>query len=132
MSGYQQITIVGNVGATPDLKYTPAGAALCNFSVAVNESWGSGDERREKTTWFKVTAWKSLAETVHEHLRKGAQVMVVGTVSVSPYTNREGNPAASLELSARDVRFLGRKSDADEDHQQEVAAPVADGGDIPF
>lgn len=106
---YQQIIIVGNVGRDPELKYLPSGVPVCNFTVAVNERWGTGDERKEKTTWFRVAAWRQLAETVSQYLTKGSQVMVIGTVDARAYNDNGGQPAASLELTARDVRFLGSR-----------------------
>lgn len=106
---YQQITIVGNVGRDPELKYLPNGVPVCNFTVAVNERWGSGEDRQERTTWFRVAAWRGLAETVSQYLSKGRQVMVVGTVQASAYTDKDGNAQASLELTAREIKFLGSR-----------------------
>ena len=108
---YQQIIIVGNVGRDPELKYLPSGVPVCNFTVAVNERWGTGDDRKEKTTWFRVAAWRQLAETVSQYLTKGSQVMVIGTVDGRAYTDNSGQPAVSLELTARDVRFLGSRAE---------------------
>ncbi len=108
---YQQIIIVGNVGRDPELKYLPSGVPVCNFTVAVNERWGTGDDKKEKTTWFRVAAWRQLAETVSQYLTKGSQVMVIGTVDARAYTDNAQQPQASLELTARDVRFLGSRGD---------------------
>lgn len=108
---YQQITIVGNVGRDPELKYLPSGVPVCNFSVAVNERRGTGENRTEKTTWFRVAAWRQLAETVSQYLTKGRQVMVVGTVEARAYTDNAGQPAVSLDITARDIVFLGQRGD---------------------
>ncbi len=57
MAGFQQIIIVGNVGRDPEMKYFPSGDQVCNFSVAVTRKVGTGDQRKEETTWFRVACW---------------------------------------------------------------------------
>lgn len=108
MSWHQTI-IVGFLGSEPELRYLQSGAAVCSFSVAVSESWTDRqtNQKQERTTWYKVSAWNQLGETCNAHLSKGRQVMVIGTVEARGYTNHAGEAAASLELRARDVRFLG-------------------------
>lgn len=110
---YQQITIVGNVGRDPELRYTPQGFAVCDFSVAVNRRIGgqNNTEPRDETTWFRVTCWRQLAETVAKYVRKGRQILIVGEVSVSAYTDKAGQPAATLEITAQTVKFLGQRED---------------------
>ena len=109
MAGYQQVIIVGNVGRDPELKYLQSGVPVCNFTVAVNSYTGQGEQRQEKTTWFRVAAWRELGETCNKFLTKGKQVMVIGTVDARAYTDGSGQPQATLELTARDVRFLGSR-----------------------
>jgi single-strand DNA-binding protein len=102
---FQQCIIVGNLGRDPEMRFTPDGTPVTDFSVAVNKRWtGADGSQSEKTWWFKVTCWRKLAETTNQYLRKGRQVMVIGEIDASAYIPRE--PRASLELTARDVRFL--------------------------
>jgi single-strand DNA-binding protein len=110
---YQQITLVGNLGSDPEMRYTPSGVPVTTFSLAVNKSWTSQDgQRQDKTTWFRITAWRQLAETCSKYLSKGRQVMVIGEVEdARPWTDREGNTRASLEVTAQTVRFLGNRSE---------------------
>lgn len=110
---YQYTVIVGNVGRDPELRYTPSGVAVCDFSLAVNRVWTdrNTNEQHEKTTWFRVTCWRGLAETVSQYVTKGRQVLVTGEVDASAWTDNEGNPRASLELTAQTVKFLGRRDD---------------------
>ncbi len=130
---FQQTIIVGNVGRDPELRFTPGGSAVCDFSVAVNRTWtGADGQQQEKVTWFKVTCWNKLAEVVNQYVTKGRQVLVTGDVDASAWTDKEGNARATLELNARDVKFLGSRDDAQ-------AAPADKGGgsgrslaDIPF
>lgn len=128
---YQQITLVGNVGQDPEMRYTPSGQAVTSFSVAVNKSWVNADgQRQEKTLWFKVTCWRKLAETVSEYVKKGSKVLVVGEVEEArPWTDRDGNQRASLEVTANTVRFLDSKPQGSTEAQEQ--API-DGEAIPF
>ena len=111
---YQQITIVGNVGQAPELRYSQGGVAVCNFSVTVNEKWTVKDtnEKREKTTWFRVACWRGLAETVNQYVTKGTLVMVIGTIDASTWM-KDDAPQATLDLTAQTVKFLSRVEDQD-------------------
>lgn len=112
---YQQITIIGNVGRDPELRFTPQGVAVCDFSVAVNKRvGGQNTEARDETTWFRVTCWRQLAETVAKYVKKGRQIMVVGEVSASSYTDKSGQPAVTLEITAQTVKFLGQREEGGE------------------
>jgi single-strand DNA-binding protein len=113
MAGYQYTIIIGNVGRDPELRYTPSGVAVCDFTVAVSRRWNdrTTNEQREKTTWFRVSAWRGLAETANQFVHKGMQVMVAGDIDASAFTGQDGQPRASLELTARDIKFLGRRGE---------------------
>ena len=113
---WHQTIIVGNLGGDPELRYMQNGRAVCNFSVAVSEKWRDrqSQEQREKTTWYRVAVWGGQAETCNTYLAKGRQVMVTGNVSARGYMNNNGEAAASLDLTARDVRFLGGRDGGDQ------------------
>ena len=134
--GWQQVIIIGNVGRDPEMRYTPQGVAVCDFSVAVTEVTGRGETRKEKTTWFKVTVWRERAETAAQYVKKGKQIMVVGTIDTSAYTNKQGEAKASLELTASNFQFLGSRDDSDGAAAGRGAANSGSGErestDIPF
>ena len=111
---WQKVMIIGNLGSDPDMRYTPSGVPVTSFNVAVNRKWKDPTgNMQEKTTWFRVTAWRQLAETCSQYLSKGRQVFVEGEVDVSAFAAQDGSPRGSLELTAREVRFLGTgKGDA--------------------
>lgn len=113
MAGYQYTIIIGNVGRDAELRYTPTGVAVCDFTVAVSRRWNdrTTNEQREKTTWFRVSAWRGLAETASQFVRKGMQIMVAGEIDASAFMGQDGQPRASLELTARDIQFLGRRGE---------------------
>ena len=110
---YQQITLIGNLGRDPEMRYTPSGVAVTNFSVATSRSWtGQDGQRQDKTVWFRVAAWDRQAETCNQYLTKGQRVLVVGELEEpSTWTDREGNTRASLEVRARTVRFLNSRAE---------------------
>ena len=134
MAGYENVTIIGNVGRDPELKYLQSGIPVCSFSVAVNKKWkDKNDEQKEKTTWFKVTAWRQLAEVCNQYVHKGMQVMAVGTVEASAYIGKDGQPAASLELTADKVIFLGGGRDENSGDRSETHESwLEEITDIPF
>ncbi len=104
---FQQLILIGNLGSDPELRYTADGTPVASFSVAVNRTWTKEDgSHGDETTWFRVTAWRKLAETVNQYLKKGRQVLVVGRVSARGYVGADGTPRASLEVTAETIRFL--------------------------
>jgi len=106
---FAEIILVGNVGRDPELRFTQSGTAVCDFSLAVNRRWTdrNSNEQREETTWFRVTVWGAQAETVNQYVQKGKQVLVVSDrIEASAFMGNDGEPRASLEVTARTVRFL--------------------------
>ncbi|HVO71609.1 MAG TPA: single-stranded DNA-binding protein [Aggregatilineaceae bacterium] len=130
MAGYQYTIIIGNVGRDPELRYTPAGVAVCDFTVAVSRRWNdrTTNEQREKTTWFRVSAWRGLAETANQFVHKGMQIMVAGEIDASAFTGQDGQPRASLDLTARDIQFLGRRGETAAEPGEYPSEPE----DLPF
>ncbi|MCY4063725.1 MAG: single-stranded DNA-binding protein [Chloroflexi bacterium] len=110
---WHQTVVVGNLGGDPELRYMQSGDAVCNFSVAATDSWRDrqSGERRERTTWYRVAVWGPQAESCNTYLSKGRRVLVTGNVSARGYINNNGEAAASLDLRARDVRFLGGRDE---------------------
>ncbi|MEM9953990.1 MAG: single-stranded DNA-binding protein [Chloroflexota bacterium] len=107
---FEQTIIVGNVGRDPELRYTQSGAAVCDFSVAVTTRWRDSqtNEQKERTRWYRISAWRGLAEVCNQYVKKGMSVLVTGTVEANAYMGQDGQPRASLDLTARDVQFLTR------------------------
>lgn len=105
---FQQVTIVGNLGADPEMRYTPSGVPVANFSVAVNRRWtGQDGTAQERTTWFRVTAWRKDADNVTKYLSKGSPVLVIGELEEpSVWQAKDGEYRASLDVTARTIRFL--------------------------
>ena len=100
----QSLTIIGNLTRDPESRVTKSGKDVCSFTVAVNRR-----KKEDGADFFRVTAWDQKAVVCGKYLSKGSKVCVVGTVSVSTYTKENGEPGASLEVSAMDVEFLTTK-----------------------
>lgn len=105
---YSKTVIVGHLGRDPEMRYTSGGQQVTSFSVATNRRWtDQSGQMQEKTTWFRVTAWGKLGELCNQYLSKGRVVLVEGEVEASAWKSQDGEPRASLELTARNVRFIG-------------------------
>jgi len=133
---YHQITIVGNLGRDPEMRFTPSGQAVCSFSVASTRQYTSSDgEKVKETVWFRVTTWGKQAEICSQYLAKGAKVLIEGRLSPDKATGNprlwntnDGKPAASYEVTAEKVIFLSPKGE-----KMESASPdVGDGENMPF
>jgi single-strand DNA-binding protein len=105
---FNKITIVGNLGRDPELRYTPQGTPVCNFSIATNERRkDKTGEMQDQTTWFRVTLWGRQAETASQYLTKGKPIYIEGRLRVEEWTDRDGKPRHTLEVHATDMQFIG-------------------------
>lgn len=114
MASFNFITIVGYLGRDPELRYTPTGIPVCDFSVATTEKRKDGSgEYKDITTWFRCTAWQKMAERANEYLQKGSPVFIVGPMILREWQDREGTMRTSAEVTVREMKFLGKKGDND-------------------
>jgi len=112
MASFNKLTIVGYLGRDPEIRYTPQGTPVCNFSVATTERRKDrAGEFQDVTTWFRVTVWGKQAETANQYLAKGRQVYIEGRLRQDEFTDRDGNKRTTLEVNATDVQFLGSRQD---------------------
>lgn len=109
---FQQLTLVGHLGGDPEMRYTSSGIPVTNFSLAVSKRRTTAEgESQEKTTWFRVSLWRRQAEIASQYLTKGAKVMVIGEIdNARPWTDRNGNLQATVEVIANQFRFLDSRS----------------------
>lgn len=104
---FNKITLVGNLGKDPELRYTPQGTPVCSFSMATNERRkDQSGESQDITTWFKITLWGRQAETASQYLTKGQPVYIEGRLRTSEWTDRDGKTRTTLEVHATDMQFL--------------------------
>lgn len=102
--------IIGNLGRDPEMRYTPSGQAVTQFTVATNRRWkGQNDEWQEETEWFRVVVWAQQAERVAERLRKGNKVYVEGRIQTRQWEDQTGQKRYTTELIANQVSSLERR-----------------------
>src|SRR5215813_3891349 len=107
MASFNKIIVVGYLGRDPELRYTPDGTPVCNFSVATTERRkDKSGEPQELTTWFQVALFGRQAENVKEYLSKGSQVWLEGSLTLNQWTDRHGAPRVNLEVRGSDIKFL--------------------------
>ncbi|WP_020677183.1 single-stranded DNA-binding protein [Geopsychrobacter electrodiphilus] len=107
-----KVILVGNLGKDPELRYTPAGAAVATFSLATTERYKDRDgNRQEKTEWHNIVAWRQLAEICGKYLHKGKQIYIEGKIQTRSYDDRDGNKKYITEIVADQMHMLGSKTD---------------------
>ncbi len=111
---FHKVILVGNLGRDPEMRYTPSGQAVTNLNVATNRTYtDNAGNQVKQTVWFRVSVWGKQAESAHQYLRKGRQVLVEGRLNPDDNGNpriwnaQDGTPRASFEVTAQTVRFLG-------------------------
>lgn len=103
-----KVILVGRLGQNPEVRYTPSGSAVANFSVATNEAWtDKSGQKQERTEWHRVVVWGKLAELCNQYLQKGRQCYVEGRLQTREWTDKDGVKKYSTEVQAQTVQFLG-------------------------
>ncbi len=141
-----KLTIIGNLTRDPELRTVRDGINVCDFTVAVNRrnNRQNAANGQPETDFFRVTAWRQLADLCKNYLSKGRKVCVVGPVTARTYTGNDGTTRVSLEVTAEDVEFLSSRNEAGSPASNSAsaapAAPTAQNGgfsqveteDLPF
>ncbi|MBT4792090.1 MAG: single-stranded DNA-binding protein [Halobacteriovoraceae bacterium] len=127
-----KVILLGRLGQDPELKYTPSGAAVCNFSLATTESWNdkSSGQKQERTEWHRVVVWGKLAELCNQYLAKGRQAFVEGRLQTRSWDDKSGQKRYTTEINATTVQFIGGQASAGQgsyagNQQQGAGAPAA-------
>ena len=109
MAGINKVILVGRLGRDPEVRYTPSGVTVANFSVATSEEWKDRDtgQKQERTEWHKIVAWRRLGEICGEYLKKGSQVYVEGRLQTKSWEDRDGNKRYTTEVIAQNMQMLG-------------------------
>ena len=116
---FNKVTMIGRLGQDPETRYTPTGTMNVQFSVATSRRYNDRDgQQQESTTWFRVTAWGRLAETLDKlsqsgALAKGREVYVEGRLEQREFTGRDGQQRSSLDVNASEFQLVGARNDGD-------------------
>lgn len=123
------ISILGNTGRDVELRYTPQGTAVANFSVASNSVRSTAQGKVKKTDWYNVSAFGKQAETLARHLKKGSQILVRGKLSFNPWLDRSGEARVSADVVLQDFDFAGGvgSGNAAQDATEKAAAAAQTG-----
>lgn len=132
MSGLNKVMLIGRLGSDPELRYTPDGTAVANFSIATSEEWKDKNtgEKKERTEWHRVVAWRRLGEICGEYLAKGKQIYVEGRIQTRSWEDKDGNKRYTTEIVASDIQFLGIK-DSNNSGGSYINKSAAGGPDMP-
>lgn len=134
---YHILIIAGNVGKKPEMRYTPAGQAVCSFSVASNRTYTAGSgEKVKEVVWFRVSTWGKLAEVCNQYVKKGSKILVEGRLipdktSGGPrvFKRQDGESGATFEVNANTIKFLSSAGDVQ--HEAHTSEPVVE-EEFPF
>jgi single-strand DNA-binding protein len=108
-----KVILVGRLGKDPETRYTGAGQAVCNFSLATDESFKDRTgERQKRTEWHRIVVWAKQAEIAQQYLKKGSLIYVEGRIQSREWTDKEGQKRTSFEIIASNFRMLGSRADS--------------------
>ncbi len=129
MASLNKMTIIGNLGADPEVRYLDGGAVVATFNVATTEKYTSrSGEKVEQTEWFRVELWNEQAKVAEKFLKKGNSVYVEGRLRTELWTDKEGKERTSLRVRASTMQLLGSPNERSEEPSYEAprqqAAPV--------
>jgi len=111
MAGVNKAILVGNLGRDPELRQTPSGQSVCNFTLATSESWmDRNGERVERTEWHRIVAWGKTGELCAQYLSKGRTVYVEGRIQTREWEDKDGNKRYTTEINAQTVNFIGPRA----------------------
>ena len=112
MAGVNKAILVGNLGRDPELRHTPNGQAVVNFTLATSENWtDKNGERQERTEWHRIVVWGKTAEMCNQYLSKGRTVYIEGRIQTREWEDKDGNKRYTTEVNAQTVQFIGPRTD---------------------
>lgn len=120
-----KVMLIGRLGADPDLKYTPAGAAVLTLSLATNTSWKDQEGKaQEKTEWHRVIAWRKLAEIIGQYAKKGSRIYVEGKVMTRSWTDKDGTKRYTTEIQAESIQLLDSRGEREGVEPMDAPVPA--------
>ena len=108
MAGVNKVILIGRLGKDPEVRYTPSGTSVANFSMATSEEWKDREtgEKQERTEWHRIVAWRRLGEICGEYLHKGSQIYIEGRLQTRAWEDRDGNKRYTTEIVAQNMQML--------------------------
>jgi single-strand DNA-binding protein len=131
MSSLNKVMLIGRLGKDPEIRYTPDGSPVANFSLATSETWNDkSGTRQERTEWHNIVAWNKLADLAKRYLAKGRQVYIEGRIRTREWDDKDGNKRRTTEIMANQMVLLGSRPEGMEagGNPMPRSAPAADPG----
>ena len=108
MASVNKVTLLGNVGKDPEIRYAPSGSAVCSVSIATTRKWkDKSGEKKEETDWHRVVFYERLAEIAGEYLKKGSPVYIEGRLKYGKYTDKDGVERYTTDIVVSEMQLLG-------------------------
>ena len=118
-----KVVLLGNLTRDPELKYTPAGTAVCTFGIATNRAWTTTDgQTKEEAQYHRIVAWQKLAELCSKLLTKGRKVYLEGRITYRDYTDKNGQPRHITEIVLDDFIVFGDGKRSEKGEEEGMAA----------
>jgi single-strand DNA-binding protein len=145
MASLNKVSLIGNLGSDPEMRYMPNGGAVANIRVATTETWNdkSTGQKQERTEWHSISFFGKVAEIANEYLKKGSQVYVEGSIRTRKWQDKNGEDRYTTEIVGNELKMLGRASSGETksqsrpsqnapQRQKQVEPEIAFDDDIPF
>ena len=133
MAGVNKVILIGRLGSDPEVRYTPNGVAVANFSIATSEEWKDKDtsEKKEQTEWHRIVAWQRLGEICGEYLKKGRLVYIEGRLQTEEWKDKDGNKRYTTKIVAYKMQMLESPGDRMSDRAPQGDFPAEPPPNLP-
>ena len=111
--GVNKVILIGNLGADPEVRYTPDGAQVANFNLATSESWNdrTSGEKQERTEWHRLVVWRKLAEIAGQYLKKGSKIYIEGKLQTRSWEDQSGQKRYTTEVVVNELQMLDSRGE---------------------
>ena len=111
--GVNKVILIGNLGADPEVRYTPDGAPVANFNLATSESWNdrTSGEKQERTEWHRLVVWRKLAEIAGQYLKKGSKIYIEGKLQTRSWEDQSGQKRYTTEVVVNELQMLDSRGE---------------------
>ncbi len=135
MTSFNKVILLGNLTRDPEVRYTPNGAAVASFAVAVNRKYKQGEETREEVSYIDIVVFGKQAENCGQYLNKGDGALIEGRLQQRRWETEDGQKRSKVEVAAQSVTFMPKRSGGggrDQSSAESAQDAPVDEGDIPF
>lgn len=129
--GFNKVILMGNLTRDVEVRTTPSGQSVANFSLAVSRSWkGQDGQQQEQTSFINCVAWGKVGEIIAQYVKKGDPLLVSGRLDQRSYEDKDGNKRQAVEVNVEDFNFIGGRSGGENSGASSASAPAAKSKDV--